>query len=402
MGLEYHPIANIFPLIEGEALQKLVSDIKQQGLLEPLLIFEGKILDGRNRYRACQIAGVESKYKKFEGSPEEAISRVWSLNIPRRHLTSEQRACSDALRNKLLDSYAAIREAAKARQKASLPTEGQKGFQRVEIEISTHKPTPETATGETTKPPPTREARAKAAGTNPAYISEADRLLREEPEVFAQVQKGEKRLNQIRNERIEAARATEIEQPIKAEKVPAIVSDKTGVAITLKACIKCAEIGRPLAYPEIAKLTGYTFSSVGKFILRCGFIPWLKIEVISPAGDRQRRDYERRYLFSIDYQLKAICDGEMARPSLGLRSPSEFIRLLRDEISRRRHEAGDRRKSRVWNPESINKLEQSELLDYIEDELAKYPATMPTGQKEDNRDREEISRATPINQRASR
>ena len=57
--LEFHPLADIFPLVEGTQFDELVSDVKVFGLREPILIFEGKVLDGRNRYRACLEAGVE-------------------------------------------------------------------------------------------------------------------------------------------------------------------------------------------------------------------------------------------------------------------------------------------------------------------------------------------------------
>ena len=47
-----HPIANIFPRMSDTEFDELVEDIKKNGLQEHIWLYEGKILDGRNRYEA--------------------------------------------------------------------------------------------------------------------------------------------------------------------------------------------------------------------------------------------------------------------------------------------------------------------------------------------------------------
>jgi hypothetical protein len=59
MTLEFHPLANIFPLLEGEAFEELVADIKANGLREKIDLYQGKIVDGRYRYRALQRLGID-------------------------------------------------------------------------------------------------------------------------------------------------------------------------------------------------------------------------------------------------------------------------------------------------------------------------------------------------------
>lgn len=84
-----HPLSEIFPLIEDHNLEKMVEDIERNGLQNPIVLYEGKILDGRNRYKACQIAGLDPIFSEHQGDP---LSFVLSANLHRRHLTESQRA----------------------------------------------------------------------------------------------------------------------------------------------------------------------------------------------------------------------------------------------------------------------------------------------------------------------
>jgi len=90
MNYEYHELANLFPLMDESQYGDLVADIKENGLVESIVLYEGKILDGRNRYNACNDAGVEPNFVEYEG--EDALSYVISLKLDRRHLNERQRA----------------------------------------------------------------------------------------------------------------------------------------------------------------------------------------------------------------------------------------------------------------------------------------------------------------------
>ncbi|MCV0371685.1 hypothetical protein [Filomicrobium sp.] len=88
--LKAHPLADLFPMMEGEAFTDLVHDIKEHGLREPIVLLDDEVLDGRNRLKACREGGVEPRFAEFHGSDPAAF--VISLNLKRRHLSESQRS----------------------------------------------------------------------------------------------------------------------------------------------------------------------------------------------------------------------------------------------------------------------------------------------------------------------
>lgn len=85
-----HPAAELFPMMSDDELRALAADIKANGLQQPVIMFGAQLLDGRNRWRACEIAGVEPRLRDWNG--KDAVAYVRSLNLHRRHLTAAQRA----------------------------------------------------------------------------------------------------------------------------------------------------------------------------------------------------------------------------------------------------------------------------------------------------------------------
>lgn len=88
-ALTAHPLANLFPLMEGAAFDEFAADIRQHGLREPIVLLGGQILDGRNRFRACEQVSVQPRFEEYRGDDPAAF--VVSLNLKRRHLTESQR-----------------------------------------------------------------------------------------------------------------------------------------------------------------------------------------------------------------------------------------------------------------------------------------------------------------------
>jgi hypothetical protein len=89
--LEPHELSKLFPPISEEDFGKLAADIKLNGLHHPIVRYQGKILDGNNRYRACELAKIAPKFADFTGDDAAARNYVISANIHRRHLSPDQR-----------------------------------------------------------------------------------------------------------------------------------------------------------------------------------------------------------------------------------------------------------------------------------------------------------------------
>jgi hypothetical protein len=90
MTYELHPLCTLFPRLGAAEFAALCADIGTNGLRSPIVLHEGLILDGGNRYRACLEAGVEPTFTEFEGGNLWAF--VWSMNGNRRHMTPGQQA----------------------------------------------------------------------------------------------------------------------------------------------------------------------------------------------------------------------------------------------------------------------------------------------------------------------
>jgi len=188
---ESHPIADIWPLLSDEELQELAEDIKQRGLLNPIVLYEGKILDGRNRFKACQLAGIVPKTLQYEG--DEPIAHALALNEKRRHLTKSQRA---ALAVEIEPMFEAE---AKKRQQAAGGNHNPEGRnQHTEEELRTLvEKIPQATKNEPKKPKEkSRQQAAKALDTNERYVSQAKKIRNEAPEVFEDVKQGKLTLQQ--------------------------------------------------------------------------------------------------------------------------------------------------------------------------------------------------------------
>jgi len=96
---KHHPLACMFPMMPQAEIEALAEDIKKNGLKDDGIIYEGMILDGRNRQAACELAGVKMEFCDYDEDPEwlaergfDPLEYVLSRNLHRRQLKQSQRA----------------------------------------------------------------------------------------------------------------------------------------------------------------------------------------------------------------------------------------------------------------------------------------------------------------------
>ena len=112
-GLKVHPAANCLPMMDDERFAELVKSIREHGYdkHEPVVVHEGKILDGRHRALAAKKAGVEPLCRQWSGERGSPVAFALSANLHRRDLTKEQRLAAAEKFTPLLAAEAAKRKA---------------------------------------------------------------------------------------------------------------------------------------------------------------------------------------------------------------------------------------------------------------------------------------------------
>lgn len=206
-----HSAANLFPLLQGDEFKALVDDIRLHGLIEPVWMYDDPehglvLLDGRNRWRACDESGVEIRKRTYAG--DDPIGFAVSTNLARRHLTHGQR---DAVAFDLEPLYAA--EA--ARRVGGRP--------RKDVKPRADLPT---------VLPRARDHAAKAAGASGRGVAQFKRIAQQAPDLEAKVRAGTIAIDRaeriIRDREAEARRIAEARAEADAQPAPSTVDIRHG------------------------------------------------------------------------------------------------------------------------------------------------------------------------------
>jgi hypothetical protein len=163
-NLKYHPACLLFPRLGKAELEELAADIKANGQRNPIILYQGKILDGRNRLAACKIAKVKPMYVQWKGTGSP-LQWVISENLIRRHLTSSQRAVI------ALDVLPLLEKEAKERQRLRT-----KKVAKKQATISEN--------GKAT------QFAARLAKTNNTYVEQVKSVNKNAPEILDKVRAG--------------------------------------------------------------------------------------------------------------------------------------------------------------------------------------------------------------------
>lgn len=176
---KFHPIADVFPLLENDEYKELRKDIEQRGQIDPIILYENMILDGRNRFLICKELGIQISFEEYDG--DDPTGFVIAKNILRRHLTGSQRGAFVAelvtLKNGLKKNCK-DRNPGKNVQGGGIqaPCPGSQDFQ-----VS-------------------QDDAARIGNVSRDTVQKAVKLKNEDPERFKEVKEGKKSLNKAINE----------------------------------------------------------------------------------------------------------------------------------------------------------------------------------------------------------
>lgn len=173
--LEFHPAANLFPALwitDEPEFKKLCDDIAANGLIEPIWIHDGQIIDGRNRYMACLEMNVNPRFRDWNGECGSVTQFVISLNLNRRHLNSSQRAMIAFHALPLFEAEA------KERQRLAGEQHGRGMGEKVPVIV------PEAIKQDS------RDLAAASVGVSGKYVSDIKAISKKAPELLKKIEAG--------------------------------------------------------------------------------------------------------------------------------------------------------------------------------------------------------------------
>lgn len=217
-ALESHPIANVFPMMTEDEHSTLLGSMRGVGFdpSKPVILYEGKILDGRNRYKAASELGLDVPFRQWtdaDGNPWELVRRE---NTARRDLEASTKAACVLQLVRGSSAWEEAKEAARSAGNAARTAGLKRGkepptsLRRSSDEKRRSDDSPSVPNASTSLPKAQHEhvRLAQAAGVSPATAARVLSLEKKAPEKFAAVARGEVSAQKALGEvKLEAKRA---------------------------------------------------------------------------------------------------------------------------------------------------------------------------------------------------
>ncbi len=232
--MELHDLCKAFPRSDGKAFDAFKRDIEDNGLLVPITTYQGKILDGQNRYKACIDLGIEPHYVEYHGdSPAHYVA---SLNAQRRDLNKSQRA---VIALELVPGFEA--EGSKWQQEAGieagkLPTNPAR---RAESKLEDARPQASDASDK--RAPQATDHAAEALGVSGRFVRRAKRVQQHRPELLERIKAG--MLTVTAAEKIVTGRREVLKAEIKTERQRQLAAKAKGRVEKLIAQFEGTQLG---------------------------------------------------------------------------------------------------------------------------------------------------------------
>ena len=168
--MKFHEYANLFPMMPEMDLMRLAEDIKEKGQSDPVITLDGMILDGRNRYKACEINGITPRCEEYSG--DDPLGFVISHNLQRRHLSESQRTMVAA-------KWAVLKMGAPVGNKNASKTTPPIGEVVSNLRSATT----------------TRDEASQILNVGTSSIDRAKKVIKEAPELVEKIESGEMSVN---------------------------------------------------------------------------------------------------------------------------------------------------------------------------------------------------------------
>jgi hypothetical protein len=353
-----HPVATLFPLLEGEEYEKFKASIQEQGQLETIKVRGDLLIDGRNRLRACLDLGVEPRVEEFTGDDMAAGHYILAANLFRRHLRDDQRAFIGAKALRLIfAARAQARQVGAGKhgiEGASHGAEGGRGNKNP-LDLNSD-PGGFKRDLKAKNSNSTRGQMAQTIKTSRARVDNAIRVVDHgTPELHQQVEAGTIMLKDAVKQLPPPNLGHQLRRP--ETKLKSSQSKKDHATAGIEAgLMRCAALPQPVKAQDIILQFQQSYPKDHKLMLKTArkyldwgrLLEWFHVELVSSSP------HDIWYRITVDHDLKNMIDDYRPVGPRG-ESQAEFLDRL-ESLIKTCLEEQEFRSHKPWNVENSSKM----------------------------------------------